>query len=168
MAEKRWQVSTYITDEKVYNDLKVYLIENNTTMCAALGAGLKALLAGKIDLDGNVIMGEANEKSKKDVTESVDAHEQIQQTPTENTGVESEVQKTQNENITLPQAETKGDSTSAEHKDSNAIHRNSDVLWQAVCDAQAAAHSATMGNISSAIDDWLIAITDMLGMITQG
>lgn len=38
-----------------------------------------------------------------------------------------------------------------------------DALWQAVCDAQKAAHSATFGNVDRAIDDWLVALTDALG-----
>lgn len=42
-----------------------------------------------------------------------------------------------------------------------------DALWQAVCDAQKAAHTATLGNVSTAIDNWLIALTDITGALIR-
>lgn len=135
MAENRWQVSTYITDKKVYNNLKVYLMENNVKMSVVLMAGLKAVLAGKIDLDGNVI-AEAKD----------------------------EVQKAQSESITPPQAEASSTQKPPAIKADNKYQ----AAWQAVCDAQQAAHKATFGNVDSAIDDWLIALTDALGVVIQG
>lgn len=138
MAERRWQVSTYITDEKVYNDLKVYLMENNITMCAALMAGLKALLAGKIDLDGNVIAEKANEEPKNGVTLGNDEGKQTQQTPTEDTSAKDEM-----------------------------LDNKMQKAWQAVVDAQQAAHNATFGNVDRAIDEWLVALTDALGVVIE-
>lgn len=55
------------------------------------------------------------------------------------------------------------DDCEAEHKDSNAIPASRQEVWQAVCDAQKAAHNATFGNVDRAIDDWLVALTDALG-----
>lgn len=152
MAERRWQVSTYITDEKVYNDLKVYLMENNTTMNAALGAGLKALLAGKIDLDGNVIEG---------------AKDEVLIVQSEVTDKESRGDACLPRDPLQPCQGNLGntaEAASASTKD-DALDNKMQKAWQAVVEAQQAAHKATFGNVDRAIDEWLVALTDALGVV---